>query len=211
MSIASAPIETTSRYSPSPSATPSILSALDNTPERPLTPQLAQHTGPFEDDLVSTFGGLSAVDYNQEVEENPYTPPTGFIPNNHDGHLFYPVYVKDSHYDSAEGTPHTMIAPYIQYSPYFTKVMGTEGIGFEHQTIPVYIGRRSRAVQKMTTEKWKYLQQDTNTKFVVNDALAEIGDPRLTGKVNHFRGLTDVKDTLNKLMCEATQQVNEIM
>ena len=44
-----------------------------------------------------------------------------------------------------------MIAPYIQYSPDFTKVTGTEGVGFKRRTIPVYIGRRSRAAQKMTT------------------------------------------------------------
>ena len=131
MSIASAPIKTTLRHSPSPLATPSVLSALDNMPEHPLTPQLAQCTEPFKDNLISTFGGLSTIDYNQEVEKNPYTPLTGFIPNNHDGHLFYPIYVKDSHYDSAEGGLHTMIVPYIQYSPNFTKVMRTEGISFE--------------------------------------------------------------------------------
>ena len=104
-----------------------------------------------------------------------------------------------------------MITPFIQYSPDFTKVTGTEGVSFEWRTIPVYIGRRSRAAQKMTTEKWKYLRRDTNTEFVVNEALAEIGDPRLTGEVNQYRGLADVKDTLDKLMREATQQVNEIM
>ena len=63
----------------------------------------------------------------------------------------------------------------------------------------------------MTTEKWRYLHRNTDTEFVVNDALVEIGDPRLTGEVNRFRGLANVKDTLNKLMCEATQRVNEIM
>ena len=98
-----------------------------------------------------------------------------------------------------------MIAPYIQYSPDFTKVTGTEGIGFECRTIPVYIGRRLRVAQKMTSEKWKYLCRGTDTEFVVNDALAEIGDPRLKGEVNHFRGLTDVKDTLDTRMREATQ------
>ena len=65
--------------------------------------------------------------------------------------------------------------------------------------------------QKTTSEKWRYLRGDTDTEFVVNDTLAEIGDPRLTGKVNQFRGLTDVKDTLDKLMWEATQRVNKIM
>ena len=50
-----------------------------------------------------------------------------------------------------------MIAPFIQYSPNFTKVTDPKGVGFEHRTIPVYIGRRSRVAQKMTTKKWKYL------------------------------------------------------
>ena len=100
---------------------------------------------------------LSTVDYNQEVEENPYLPLASFIPNNQDGHHFYPVFVKDSHYDLAAGGSHTMITPFIQYSPNFTKVTGTEGVGFECHTIPVYIRRRSRVVQKMMTEKWRYL------------------------------------------------------
>ena len=96
-----------------------------------------------------------------------------------------------------------MIAPYIQYSPDFTKVMGTKGVSFECCTIPVYIGRRSRAAQKMTMEKWRYLHHDTNTEFIINNALAEISNPRLTREVNHFQGLADIKDTLNKLMCKA--------
>ena len=86
---------------------------------------------------------LSTVNYNQEVEEDPYSPLAGFIPNNNDGHHFYPIYVKDSHYDSAAGGSRTMIAPFIQYSPDFTKVTGMEGVCFEHCTIPVYIRRRS--------------------------------------------------------------------
>ena len=65
--------------------------------------------------------------------------------------------------------------------------------------------------QKMTSEKWRYLHRNTDTEFVVNEALAEIRDPRLTGEVNWFRGLTDVNNTLDKLMHEATQQVNEII
>ena len=133
------------------------------------------------------------MDYDQEVEVDPYAPPVGFIPNDHDGHHFYLVYVKDSHYDLAAGGPRTMIAPFIQYSPNFTKVTSTEGVGFEHCTIPVYLGRRSRVAQKMTTEKWKYLRRDTNTKFVINEALVEIRDPRLTGEVNRYRGLAEVK------------------
>ena len=100
-------------------------------PEHPLTPQLAQQTEPFDDNLISTFRGLSTINYSQEVEENPYSPTAGFVPNDHDGCLFYPVYVKDLHYDSAKGGSCTMITPYIQYSPDFTKVMGTKGVSFE--------------------------------------------------------------------------------
>jgi hypothetical protein len=145
MSSPSAPIETTPRQSPIPSATPSIISVPDNTPERPLTPQLARCTEPFDEEVASTFGRLSTIDYNQpEEEEDPYCAPPGFIPNSHDGRLFYPVYVKDSNYDTIAGGSCTMLAPYIQYSSDYTKVTGTEGMGFEHRTIPVYIGKRAR-------------------------------------------------------------------
>jgi hypothetical protein len=104
-----------------------------------------------------------------------------------------------------------MLAPYIQYSSDYTKVTGTEGVGFERRTIPVYIGKRARHFQKMTTEKWRYLRRDTDTEFTVNEALAEIGDPKLTGEVNRFRGLADIKDTMDKLLRDTTQCVNEIM
>jgi hypothetical protein len=212
MSSPSAPIETTPRQSPIPSATPSIVSVPDNTPERPLTPQLARRTEPFDEEVASTFGRLSTIDYNQpEEEEDPYRAPPGFIPNSRDGRLFYPVYVKDSNYDATAGGIRTMLAPYIQYSSDYTKVTGTEGVGFERRTIPVYIGKRARHFQKMTTEKWRYLRRDTDTEFTVNEALAEIGDPKLTGEVNRFRGLADIKDTMDKLLRDTTQRVNEIM
>jgi hypothetical protein len=101
MSSPSAPIETTLRHSPIPLATPSIVLVPDNTPERPLTPQLARRTEPFDKEVASTFGRLSTIDYNQpEEEEDPYCAPPGFIPNSCDGRLFYPVYVKDSNYDT---------------------------------------------------------------------------------------------------------------
>jgi hypothetical protein len=212
MSSPSSPIEATPRQSPIPSATPSIISVPDNTPERPLTPQLARRTEPFDEEVASTFGRLSTIDYNQpEEEEDPYRAPPGFIPNCRDGRLFYPVYVKDSNYDATSGGSRTMLAPYIQYSSDYTKVTGTEGMGFERRTIPVYIGKRARHFQKMTTEKWRYLRRDTDTEFTVNEALAEIGDPKLTGEVNRFRGLADIKDTMDKLLRDATQRVNEIM
>jgi hypothetical protein len=104
-----------------------------------------------------------------------------------------------------------MLAPYIQYSSDYTKVMGTEGMGFECRTIPVYIGKRARHFQKMTTEKWRYLHCDTDTEFAVNKAMAEISDPKLTGEVNRFRGLADIKDTMDKLLRDTMQHVNEIM
>jgi hypothetical protein len=212
MSTPSAPIKTMPRHSPIPSATPSIVSVPDNTPEHPLTPQLARRTEPFDKEVASTFGRLSTIDYNQpEEEEDPYRAPPGFIPNSRDGWLFYPVYVKDSNYNPETGRSRTMLAPYIQYSTDYTKVTGTEGMGFEWRTIPVYIGKRAHHFQKMTTEKWRYLCRDTDTEFTVNEALAEIGDPKLTGEVNRFRGLADIKDTMDKLLRDAMQRVNEIM
>jgi hypothetical protein len=104
-----------------------------------------------------------------------------------------------------------MLTPYIEYVTDYTKVTGTKGMGFKCRTIPVYIGKRAHHFQKMTTEKWRYLCHNTDTEFTINEALAEIGDPKLTGEVNRFRGLADIKDTMDKLLCDAMQCVNEIM
>jgi hypothetical protein len=86
MSTSPAPIKATLRHSPIPLATPSIVSVPDNMPERSPTPQLAICTEPFNEEVASTFGRLSTINYNQpEEEEDPYCAPPGFIPNNHDG------------------------------------------------------------------------------------------------------------------------------
>jgi hypothetical protein len=44
----------------------------------------------------------------------------------------------------------------------------------------------------------------------VNEAVAEMGDPRIIGEVNCYRGKRELKDTLDKLLRDARQHVNEI-
>jgi hypothetical protein len=37
-----------------------------------------------------------------------------------------------------------------------------------------------------------------------------MGDPRIIGEVNHYQGKWELKDTLDKLLRDARQHVNEI-
>jgi hypothetical protein len=46
--------------------------------------------------------------------------------------------------------------------------------------------------------------------FIVNEALAKMGDPHIIGEVNHYQGKWELKDTLDKLLRDARQHVNEI-
>ncbi|KAH9170497.1 hypothetical protein EDB89DRAFT_1907746 [Lactarius sanguifluus] len=55
----------------------------------------------------------------------------------------------------------------------------------------------------MTEAKWKKLLSGANEEFAVNEALTEIGDPRLTGEVNRLCGQSAVKDTLEELLRDA--------
>jgi hypothetical protein len=202
MSSIHLPVSAPASLAPS---TPSPVSVPDNSPSGPLTPQLALQTMLMEEDDDDDL-----IDYNRPVPiENPYEKPEGFIFNNEDSRLFYPLYVKDSHYNHTEGGPRLMIAPFIKYSPDFTKVTGTEGRGFEQRTTDVQIGRRNPAYTMMSTDMWRTLQKGEH-EFVVNEALSEMGDLRLTGEVNRYRGLTGISRTLNNLRQESMHQVNDI-
>ena len=70
----------------SPTTSPSIISPPDNTPERPLTPQLAIRSIPIEEDQ------LSSIDYKSVVED-PDAAPAGFVHNELEGRHFYPIHV----------------------------------------------------------------------------------------------------------------------
>ncbi|KAH9172394.1 hypothetical protein EDB89DRAFT_1906249 [Lactarius sanguifluus] len=62
----------------------------------------------------------------------------------------------------------------------------------------------------MTEAKWKKLLRGADEEFAVNEALTEIGDPRLTGEVNRLRRQSAVKDTLEELLQDAHRRATDI-
>jgi hypothetical protein len=193
------------------SPSPSIISPPENTPtdnttpEQPLTPQLGIRSLPIEDNA------FSSVNYKREAEQgNPDDPPAGFIVNDPDSHHYYPVYVPNPMYGSWDEQDHTKVAKYIQYKSDYTYVTGTEGQGHSRRTVPIYIGRQTRHYAPMTTSKWRELNRGVPQEFIVNKAVAKMGDPRIIGEVNHYQGKQELKDTLDKLLRDARQRINEI-
>jgi hypothetical protein len=185
--------------------TSSIISPPENTPvdgttpEQPLPPQLGICSIPIKEDV------LSLINYKQEAETgNPDDPPAGFIVNDPDSRHYYPMY------RSWDKQDHTKVARYIQYKSNYTYVTGTEGQGYSQCTIPVYIGRQTCHYAPMTASKWREFTQGTPQEFIMNEVVAEMGDPRIIGEVNRYRGKRELKDTLDKLLRDTRQHVNEI-
>jgi hypothetical protein len=191
--------------------TSSIISPPENTPinnttpEHLLTPQLAIKSLPMAED---TF---SLVNYSQEAEQgNPDGPPAGFIVNDPDSCHYYPVYVPNPMYGNWDKQDCTKVAQYIQYQTDYTYVTGTDSQGYSCHTIPVYIGRQTNQYAPMTSSKWREFAQGAPQEFIINKAVAEMGDPRIIREVNRYQGKWELKDTLDKLLRDARQCVNEI-
>ena len=73
----------------------SVLSVPENTPtSRTPTPQLAIHSQPILDNDDD-----SVVDYDQSViEEDEDTAPPGYLLNNPQSRVFYPIYLQNPQY-----------------------------------------------------------------------------------------------------------------
>ena len=63
----------------------------------------------------------------------------------------------------------------------------------------------------MTPAKWRHLRNGDQREFAINTVLAQINDPKYHGEVNRYRGLSDLQDTLERLMKEAQGRVMEVM
>ncbi|KAF8259936.1 hypothetical protein EI94DRAFT_1706684 [Lactarius quietus] len=90
-------------------------------------------------------------------------------------------------------------------------VTGTQLKGAVECTVPVMVGRRSRHYSTITAEQWRTLRRDSSSEFAVNEALADLGDIRLTGEINRYRGYSQTKDILEMLHREAHHRVDEIL
>ena len=196
---------TTPPKSPTPSITsvPNNTPADDNTPDQPLPLQLAIHSLPIEED---TF---SSIDY-QSVVEDPDAAPQGFILNELDGRHFYPIHVPNPNYGKWDKEPRSILAKYIQYNADYTYVTGTAGRGYPKHSIPVYIGRQTRFYTTMTAARWREFQRRAPQEFLINEAIADMADPRIVGEVNRLRGKMELKDTLDKLRRDAQHHLDKI-
>ena len=160
----------------SPTPSPSIISPPDNTPadndtpDRPLTPQLAIRSVPIEEEQ------LSSIEY-QSVVEDPDSAPAGFVHNELEGRHFYPIHVPNPQYGKWDHKDRTQVAKYIQYNADYTYVTGTNGRGYSQHTIPVYISRQTRYYTPMTAAKWREFRRGAPQEFLINEAIADMADP----------------------------------
>ena len=196
---------TTPLKSPTPSITtvPNNTPTDDNTPDQPLPPQLAIRSLPIEEDTISS------IDY-QSVVEDPDAAPQGFILNELDGRHFYPIHVPNPNYGKWDQEPRSTLARYIQYNANYTYVTGTAGQGYPQHSIPVYIGRQTMFYTTMTAAQWGEFQRGAPQEFLINEAIADMADPRIVGEVNRLRGKMELKDTLDKLRRDAQHRLDEI-
>jgi hypothetical protein len=204
--MSTVPTTTVSHTAPSPPPpSPSVVSAPDNTPE-PLSPQLARRSLPIREDKEE-----SAVNYDRAEEQlTELTAPVGYIPNTPLSKHFYPIYVTTKKYREEGTGPRIVIAPFIKYNPDYTYVFGTEGEGCEIRNVPVQVGRRAQHYERMTGAKWRDLRRGDTWEFAINEALEDLGDIRLKGELNRFRGLADQKEIVADLLKDALTRVNEI-
>jgi hypothetical protein len=166
-----------------------------------------------EDNVASVVQSLltSTIDYSHIAEQDfSYNMPDGFVPNDPEGRYFYPVYVKNPKFRKWDKEPKLMLAPFVWYTVNFTYVTGSAGRNEENCTVPVFIGRKAHFFQKMMTDKWNDLKQGSNQEFAVNEAIALAGDPRLTGKLNHFRGKDNLCRVLKEMLNNAQKRVGKL-
>ena len=196
-------IQPTTPESTSPSV-PDNTPANNDTPDRPLTPQLAIRSVPIEEDK------LSSIDYGSVVED-PDSAPSGFINNELESRHFYPIHVPNPQYGKWDHENRTQIAKYIQYNADYTRVTGTNGRGYSQHTLPVYISRQTHYYAPMTTAKWREFRRGAPQEFLINEAIADMADPRVVGEVNRLRGKMELRDTLDRLRRDTQHRLDEIM
>ena len=198
----------------SPSPTPSLLSPPENTPADATTPppQLAIRSIPFpKDDALSVT--LSSIDFNRvadKAKDDGDDAPVGFIINDPESRHYYPVYVPNPQYGKWDEEEPMVVARYIRYSPDYLSVTGCNGKAYPEKEIPVYIGRKSNSYRWMNPTMWGVFQRGSPHQFIIDEAIADLGDPRVVAEVNRYRGKKDLHDTLGDMQREARKHLMDI-
>src|SRR6201996_2923266 len=186
----------------------SVVSAPENTPTScSPTPQLAIRSEPIMD-----HDNDSVVNYNEpSVQEEDDTAPPGYLLNDPHCRHFYPIYLANPQFGTTREEPRMILAKYIKYSTDYRYAYSMLKKGGEVRDLPVKVGRRARHYTRMTENNWRDLMRGNEKEFAVNKALSEMGDLRLTGEINTFRGLAELKKTLDDMLKEARDRVKEVM
>ena len=106
----------------------SVTSSCPTTPVVFCIPQLAIRTQSMPE---YSEDSMSEVNYEVPQDQVPI-PPAGFIANDPTHPFFYPIHVPNPTYQETDNTwtgTHTIVAPFVRYSPDFTTVYGSAGAG----------------------------------------------------------------------------------
>ena len=103
-----------------------------------------------------------------------------------------------------------VVAKYIHYSPEYLFVTGCNGKAYLERTIPVYIGRKSNHHRRMNPTMWKEFRRNSPQEFMINEAVADLGDPRVVAELNQYRGKAELQETLGDILKEARHRVSEV-
>ena len=170
---------------------------------------------PMPEDNDDKDSEVNYEDPEEANEENQrLAPPPGFINNTPDHPLFYCIYVRNPQYSTNQenwAKERLIVASYIKYSTNYTHMEGSAGVGTETRSCPVQIDRRVPTHAPMNPVKWKHLRNGSDREFAIKMALTQINDPKYHGEVNRYRGLSDLQETLDRLMKEAQGRVMEVM
>ena len=194
----------------SPTPAPSVVSPPENTPAEAATPpQLAICSQPFPDNDDALSVALSSIDFNRVTDkaDDGDDAPVGFIINDPESHHYYPVYVPNLQYGKWDEEEPMVVAKYIRYSPEYLFVTGCNGKAYLEKTIPIYIGRKSNHYRCMNPTMWKELRRNSPQEFMINEAVADLGDPRVVAELNRYRGKAEIQETLGDILKDARKRV----
>ena len=197
----------------SPTPAPSIISPPENTPTEEVTPpQLAIRSQPFPEDDDSLSAVFSTIDFHRvaETANDGDDAPVGYIVNDPESRHYHPVYVPNLRYGKWDEEEPMVVAKYIRYSADYLFVTGCNGKAYLERTIPVYIGRKSNHHRRMNPTMWKEFRRNSPQEFMINEAVADLADPRVVAELNRYRGKAELQETLGDILKESRQRVSEV-
>ena len=154
----------------------------------------------------------SVVNYDRSViSEDEDSAPPGYLLNDPQSRHFYPVYLSNPAYSNGNKEPRMVLAKYIKYSTDYRYAYGMMKKGGEVRDLPVQIGRRAWHYTRMMEANWRDLMRGNEKEFAINEALVEMGDLRLWGEINTFRGMAELRKTLEEMLRDAHGRVKEVM